>query len=116
MGPRLWLANVEDHGFLFSLEFSHFSTLDLFLPLLLLSLSVLLDIVELSGVHPGFGEEVVVVWELLLESLEVHSEGALPADVVHSEEVVGSLADAETAQEIGSDPTVGPENVPVVGV
>ena len=46
---------------------------------------------ELCRVHPGLREKVVLLWEFFLKALEVHSKGALSADIVHAEIVVDTL-------------------------
>ena len=46
---------------------------------------------ELGWVHPRLWEEAVVLRELLLEAFQMHAECALATNVVHAEEVVGTL-------------------------
>jgi len=72
--------------------------------------------VELGGVDPGGREEVEVVREFLLETLQMHPQGTLSADVVHPQEVVHALLRRQAHEEVGGHTAVCPENVPVVRI
>ena len=113
---RLRFANEEHSRLLLGLGFGHLAHLHFLLHLVSLLFRIFLDVVELRWVDPSLGEELEVIWELLLESLKVHAQSTLPTDVVHAQEVVNSLLAREADQEVGCHAAVGPENVPVVRV
>lgn len=70
---RLWLANVEDDGVLLRLRLRHLAIFKHFPALVRLLLGIFLYVVEISWIHPCRREEIIVLWELLLKSFEMHS-------------------------------------------
>ena len=111
---RLRLTDEQDWWLSFRLLLRHLVVLDHLFTLFHFLLGVLLDIMEFSRVHPGLREEVVMLRELLLESLEMSSELTLTADVIHSQEVVDSLTRADGLHKlrVRSHAAVSPVNVP----
>ena len=71
---------------------------------------------ELGRIDPGLREEVEVLGEFLFEPIQVYSERAFPADVVHSEKVIGSLPVGETREKLRSHSAISPEDVPIVRI
>lgn len=75
-----------------------------------------MDIVEIGWVHPSLRKKPKLLREFFLETLEVHGQGALAADVVHAEVMISLLPPGQTAQEIRRHAAVCPEQVPVVWI
>ena len=75
---------------------------------------ILLDLVEVTGVEPRAGEEVVNLRaEFFLEPAQVDAERVLAGQVVHAEEVIDSLRGQHLLQEAGLDAEVLPPDVPL---
>ena len=94
---RLRFANKKYYRIIFSLWFPHHSIFYLFSSLVLFLFCVFLNIMEFSWVYPCGREEVIVIWKLFLEALQVHSKCTLPANVVHSKVMIYSLTRGKTA-------------------
>lgn len=81
---RLRLADVEDDRILLRLRLRHLAVIKHFLALVCLLLGIFLNVIEVSRVHPRLRKEIIVLWELLLKSFEMHSEGTFTTNIVHS--------------------------------
>lgn len=67
LGPGLGLADEEANWINLGLLFCHLAVKHLLPPFFRLLLGVLLDVVELSWVHPSLRKEFVMIWKLFLE-------------------------------------------------
>ena len=68
---------------------------------------------KILRVQPGLREEVVLVWELLLETLQVDRQSVLARDVVHAKEVIDSLVRLQRRQKVRRDAKVLPTDLPI---
>lgn len=89
---RFGLTNIEDNRILLRLSLGHSSLVDFLFALLGLFLLILLDVMKLSWVHPRLWKEIIMIWKLLLKTLEMHTESTFSTNVVHAQIVINSLS------------------------
>lgn len=116
LGARLRLANVKNHRILLGIGLFEQAILYFLFTLLHLLLCVFLNVVELSWVYPSLREEIVVLGELLLESLQMHAKSTFPTQIVHAQKVIDSLRWGKAALEFGSHAAICPKYVPVIRI
>jgi hypothetical protein len=84
LGSGLWLANEEANWIYLGLLFCHLAVKNLLSAFFRLLFSVLLDVVELCRVHPSLRKEFVMIRKLFLKSLQMHTQRAFSANVIHA--------------------------------
>jgi hypothetical protein len=116
LGPRLRLANIKHHRIILSIGFFDQAILYFLFSFFQFLLCIFLNVVEFSWVNPSLWEEIVVLWILLLESLQMHAKSTFPTQIIHTQKVIDSLSWGKTTLEFGSHATICPKYVPVIWI
>ena len=86
---------------------------DLFIPLFILPLVVLLNFVKVRRIEPCMRKKLVVVRKLLAESSQMNTKSIFPCDIVHPKKVINSLERLHVWKKVWLNAEILPPNLPL---
>ena len=112
--PRFWLANKKYYRVNLGLCLSHFTIFNFLFASFSFLFRVFLYVMEFCWVHPGLWKELVVFWKLFLEPFQMHAQGALSTNIIHSQKMVAPLTICQRGKKVRSHSRVSPEYIPII--